>query len=530
MASSSVNDLRVLSFNPGYLGEPPDYAQSILLPMHMYPVVVSRSGRSRLNLIDRTVLGLVHAGKRDDEIALLMHLSPDLVKVVLDNLSDRSASGTRNPLIEGNPYRLTEDGTNRLLQDLHLTTDLIDRDGTRRIFVFRNPLISDRQIEFVGDTITELGVTRVGNDRIGLKLTSGREWQDWAFKFEPWEARIFDDSLPAPNSIRKSIIAMRVIHNINYFEDNPESRIDEKGDPPGSLADYQVIARVDDPELVLVRTVAFRVRVEDKASPDWEDGWRIADPFGQASKGRERRLLAMIRELGAGLPDLQRFLGAVSGVHSGTHRELSTPASISDTSLPSIPPRIAREVARMNEAIDDVGRGDRTRTLEAFLRARRSIEQLMAHLMEDFPPGSCPTGPVWHACYDQEHPIRDRSYVRQVYEDAARDVGFATPLAPALASVRPETIRAVCTSGGHQFRAVIMANLLAAERWADHPWRMVAKHHADFLSILDNVAAKTGAAIHDLGADQDPRLMHEVGSTVKQLMQTMYSHPSKLHS
>jgi hypothetical protein len=238
----------------------------------------------------------------------------------------------------------------------------------------------------------------------------------------------------------------------------------------------------------------------------------------------------MVRELGVGLPELQRFLADVAGVHPEIHHELLPTAPISDTSFPSIPRRVALEVALMNEAIGDVGRGDRTRIVDAFLRARRSVEQLVAHLMQDFPPGNCPTGPVWHACYDQDLPIRDRSYVRQVYEDAARAVGFSIPLAPALASVRPETVRAVCTSGGHQFRAVIVANLLAAERWADHPWRLVAKHHANFLSILDNVAAKTGAAIHDLAADQDSRLMHEVGGTVEQLMQMVYSHPSKLHS
>lgn len=530
MVSSSVTDLRVLSFNPGHFGDPPQYSKAILLPMHVYPVLVSKTGASRLNLIERTVLGLVHAGKRDEEIASLMHLSPDLVEVVLHNLRYRSAAGTPNPLIEGNPSRLTDDGTSILLRDLGITTDTIDRENTRRLYVFRNPLISDRQIEFVGDTITELGVTPFGENQARLDLTSGRKWQGWAFKIDPWEARIFDDAPPALNTIRKSIKDPRVIHNINYFEDNPESRIDEKGDPPGSLADYQVIVRVDDPELVLVRTVAFRTVAEGNASRNWEDGWSIADPFGQAMDSRERRLRAMVRELGVGLPELQRFLADVSGVHPDLHHELLTTASFNHVSFRGVPARVTCEVALMNEAIGDVGRGDRTRIVDAFLRARRSVEQLVAHLMEDFPPGKCPTGPVWHACYDQDLPIRDRSYIRQVYEDAARAVGFATPLAPALASVRPETVRAVCTSGGHQFRAVIVANLLAAERWADHPWRLVAKHHADFLSILDNVAAKTGAAIHDLAANQDPRLMHEVGGTVEQLMQMVYSHPSTLHS
>jgi len=484
-----------------------------------------------LNLIDRTVLGLVHAGKRDEEIASLMHVSPDLVAVVLNNLRNRSAADTGNPLIEGPPSRLTEMGKRVLLTDLGITTDTVGRENIKRLFVFRNPLTSDRRIEFVGDTITELGVTPFSDNHVRLELTSGRKWQGWAFKIEPWEARIFPDAPPDLNTIRKSIRDSHIFPNKStYFNDNPESRIDKQGDKKGRLADYQVIVRVDDPELVLVRTVAFRSVVEGTATRSWEDGWCIADPFGQAMDSRERRLGAMVRELGVEMPELRRFLADVAGVHPEIHHELSTTAALSYTSVPSVPRRVALEVSLMNKAIGAVGSGDRTRIVDAFLRARRSIEQLVAHLMESFPPAKCPNGPVWQALYDRELPIRDRSYIRQVYEDAARAVGFSIPLPLALASVRPETVRAVCTSGGHQFRAVIVANLLAAERWADHPWRLVAKHHPDFLSILDNVAAKTGAAIHDLAADQDPRLMHEVGGTVKQLMQMVYSHPSTLHS
>ena len=94
-------------------------------------------------------------------------------------------------------------------------------------------------------------------------------------------------------------------------------------------------------------------------------------------------------------------------------------------------------------------------------------------------------------------PNRNRQFVQQCYREACSTVGIAGDLPTSLLCVKPEHIRAVAEyNDGWRLRPSILATVLLAARYPEHPLRSAIQQAPDLLQQLDAVAQIGGEGGH----------------------------------
>lgn len=464
MATSFPRDARILRFNPrapqGYEGR----RQDLLWPVLAYRVGVPVSPRAeQMDLFQRAVFGVLLHGVNDPrQIADILHLHPDLVRIVKDFLVERD-------LIDQDD--IVKPDAERRYREARF--DLGQRpDGFTTGYVFQDPfsgLLLPRLIETLETadfTVRENGFPEVQR---GERVS-----------------RPYVESLPSekPTPPRAADV-MRAFESSRKAQKGRWEPDDDEGTEARFLSRVKRVNFIEqEPEVMYLSTFIFGQGLS---------GWEVADPFGlptspltalahkrlAKSKGLRSRVQRLAEEgteereasrdpVEEALVDLQHRFGP----QVEDHPLLQT---LLDTELATAEFRAAPASQRQRRA------------RQALVATRSLIEHLLREVRSR------------HSTAGAERQLIDRDslYNLRRIEAAADALSFAVPLPPTLTSVKAADVYWMANrEQSAKLRPLLVGILLSASAHADHPFRAIARSAPHFLQKFDEVLGWCAEAAH----------------------------------
>lgn len=464
MAASFPRDTRILRFNPrapqGYQGRRRD----LLWPVLAYRVGVPVSPRpEQMDLFQRAVFGMLLHGINDpQQIADVLQLHPDLVRIVKEFLKERG-------LIDGDD--IVKADAERRYRNARF--DLGESaDGFTTGYVFQDPfsgLLLPRLVE----TLETADFTL--NEKGFPELRRGeRSFQSFV-EFPPSEK----PPVPSAADVMRAFEASRRAQR--------GSR-DLEGEEEGAQAKFlKRVKRVnfieEKPELMYLSTFIFGSGLS---------GWEVADPFGLptspltnlahkrlAKSSLLRSFVQRLAEDGseatqAGHDPVKEALTRLKHVF-GPVDDHPLLQALLDVELAVGEFRIASESQRQRRARQALG------------AMRTLVEHLMREIRSQYST----------AAVERQLIEGDALYNVQRIEGAAAALQFELPLPSTLTSVKRHDVSTMANreySG--KLRPLLVSLLLSVSVHTDHPFRFAAKENPAFLEQLDEVLGWCGEAAH----------------------------------
>lgn len=321
-------------------------------------------------------------------------------------------------------------------------------------------------------------------------------------------------AMPSPPEAAAILAACRWHRQaIRGFDPGLNDEGDEHAALPASPVRLERISLIDEqPQACFVVTTMYLPK-DNRVQSDWF----VTDPFGLRENASLRRTVE--RQL-ASQPDLRRVVETLVGGALEDHRDKQiewmaavrsqAKAAVERTlSIDSTRLGYFNDLINMESAIQQVNllgedSPDDLRR-HVLTGARRVLEAMFGALATRHPLYG-----VWKALYVGDTPNSDRAFVRQAYETAMGTLGFAGPLPSALATIKPNQLRAACSGDNWRLRPMIVATLLAACKQGGHPLKRVAGAAPKFMNDLDFVAGAAGEATHAGGEAPALRMCNEL--------------------
>lgn len=485
----------------------------LLWPAWHYRVVVPMERSQILNILQKAVLGLCAAGlRRASDISTRLHLHLELVAHILTelrdfNLVDRTGAPTAR-------------GREALDDETLVPTEL------RVLSVFQDPWTGDLWPRCM-ERLEYASLDRSRSPFPALQLGStGKPWVEQAFWHLPPSG--CEPNPPVPVEIlqaaRRHRLAIRIAEGketapLDPDDDESNDYLDQEdydpdGEPWATIPQSQPSVPVSGVERVTCidqepQAVFLVTYLCLTASDGDEHGWEVADPFGIGASAKLRRMITKQIDRS---PLLRRPLEELLG------NELDRQLESNEQFLRTLRAKAELEVTR--ELYDDVRRWNGWEDLldiamsrielaqaqgshreavsrRALSAGRRLLERIFGELRERYPISQ-----VWEKVYVRHSqrnwcPHSDPNFVRGRYNAAARRIGLHTPLPDPLLSVKPGDVRsAALYDDAWRLRPRIVATLLGAEDVPDHPLATVARKEPTFLTAVEQVVLRTGAAAH----------------------------------
>ncbi|GAA5504050.1 hypothetical protein Dxin01_03818 [Deinococcus xinjiangensis] len=467
MAESFRHDTRILRFNPrapqGYEGRRRD----LLWPVLAYRVGVPVAPRAqRMDVFQRAVFGMLLHGVNDpQQIADILNLHPDLVRIIREHLIERD-------LIDSDDI-VKSDAEQRYRE---ARFDLGERaDGFTTGYVFQEPfsgLLLPRLVETLETMDFTLG--DLGFPELQLRERIVRPYVELAPSAQPFP--------PTPADVMRAFEAFRRAQRGRWEQSEEDG---EDGNTPRFLNRVKRVTFIErQPELMYLSTFIFGHGLSS---------WEVADPFGlptsPLSSLAHKRLTqsAPLRafvqrlaeeEVSTGAPPFDPMEEALSrlelefGPHVGHHPLLQ---SLLDAELG----RAEFQAAPASQ---------RTRRAKQALGATRSLlEHLLRAVRAEFS-----TAGVERQLVDG-----DRLYNLRRIEAAANALSFALPVPDRLGSVKASDVYWMANRDqSGKLRPLLVSILLSASTHAHHPLHSTARTNPQFLQQLDEVLGWCGEAAH----------------------------------
>ena len=453
----------------------------ILWPALMYRVVAPEVRDRKLNILQKAVLGMCRAGVTDAKrIGERLHIHADLAALIYLELKERQLLAANGlPTESGNELFEEEALDARKMVTGHVFQDPWSGDIWPRFF---------ERLDYV-----ELQLSSNGFPDLVLG-SKGKPRRERAFMVNPG-----DLALPPTPTATQIVRATRRHRSALRRSDSYEIADEDDSFASASSMALERVSLVDDqPTLVFVTSFIFLPDTGDLAGD-----WHACDPFGlgvspplrrgieraiQSSPGLRSVLETMIGcSLDEQMDNQQRLAGELRLMAiNSIERELTLGAR----DLPHFEDLVS--LASAHEEAKLFGNSCPDHKIRSLLGdARRVLEASIGTLFAQHPPGR-----VWQRVYTDRGPVTDNTFCRNVYEASAEAIGLHVPLPNALASVKPNQVKAACyPDSTWRLRPSIIAAVLAARDDPAHPLRRAAAEEPKLLDLLNDVA-NAGGAIH----------------------------------
>lgn len=460
--ASSWSDFPVVRFKPSTRKREDERVEWLLWPALAWRVVGPRPRERTLNLFQRSVLGLLCAGRRTaDEIATRLCLHRELVALVILELEQMHAvDALQRPTAKGQKiYEDDQDDDDELVVG-RVFSDALSGALWPRLIVSDLPIATATANE-QGWPILETG-------------TQGAPRRDRAFVVEM--PAIPNQRAPQPADILHA--ARSHAHQLRHGEEMGE--VENRSARLGSV---QLLPLP--PERVLL---AMRARVG-------RSGWSIDDPFGVGESPRSRSLVErrLDEERASRGPTLlrDRLQARAVAEEPSTLKELQRIAesTVEDRLTVAIhehPEVFTRAVAMQRAALEAEQSGSpRDKQDDVVVKVQQLIEHLLGELLRQ------------HGRRDDHRALTsDHRLNARLFEQLARGCGFEAPIPKNLTGVRGGKVQAAVQSCGGSVLPLVLALLLGTPGVAGHPLRRAGARSPGFLTGLAELATLRDRAAH----------------------------------
>lgn len=461
----------------------PGRRRHILWPVWVYRVLAPEVKPRQLNVLQTAVLGMRRAGLVEAErIGEKLDIDPQLAAFIVVELLDKGLLDRHGLPTPAGVQALEEEAFD---SGQVVTGHVFQDPWSGELWPRFVEQLSFAQVEFKPKRSPDLILGSVGRPR-----------REQTYMHLPDGI-----AMPSPPEAAAILEACRWHRRaIRGFEPGLNDDGDEHATLPASPVRLERISLIDEqPQACFVVTTMYLPK-DDRVQSEWF----VTDPFGLRENASLRRTVE--RQL-ASQTDLRRVVETLVGQSLEDHRgkQLAWMAAVRSQAEAvvertlSIDSRrlgyfdglinMASAIQQANLLGEDSPEDLRRNVLTG---ARRVLEAMFGALATRHPLYG-----VWKPLYVGDIPNSDRTFVRQAYETAMATLGFAGQLPSALATVKPNQLRAACGGGDNwRLRPMIVATLLAACKQGGHPLKRVAGVAPTFLSDLDFVVGAAGEATH----------------------------------
>lgn len=464
MAASFPRDARILRFNPrapqGYKGRRRD----LLWPVLAYRVGVPVSPRTeQMDLFQRAVFGVLLHGVNDpQQIADILHLHPDLVRIVKDFLVERGLID-RDDIVKPDAERRYREAR----------FDLGQRpDGFTTGYVFQDPfsgLLLPRLVETLETadfTVQESGFPELHRgDRV----------------FRP-HVEFLPSDKPAPP---RAADVMRAFEASRRAQKGRWETDDDEGAEARFLGRVKRVNFIErEPEVMYLSTFIFGHGLS---------GWEVADPFGLPTSP----LTALAHKRLTGSKHLRTYVQRLA--EEGSEDVDASHDPVEDA-LASLQHEFGPEVddhPLLQALLDAELASGEFRAAPESQRQRRArqalgaIRNLAEHLLREVRSRHSTAGA------ERQLIDRDALYNLRRIEAAAEALSFALPLPSTLTSVKASDVYWMANrEQSGKLRPLLVSILLSAGAHPGHPFHIAACRSPHFLRELDEVLGWCGEAAH----------------------------------
>lgn len=445
--------------------------QYFLYPVRMYRVIAPRVSSRKLNILEKAVLGICNTGVvKPDVISNHLNIAKDLVALIITQLSDRGLMNSQGlPTAHG--LKILEDET------------LISQDVSAG-FVFQDPWTGELLPRFVEkESYAEVRFNNAGFPELVLGTTGKPDYRT------PFMQLRINNTIriqPSPTDILNAIRQhRRALRNSSQFHDDDEDTWMSQQVPY-----LKRISFIDEEAIDLWLTTCLYTPKNVFSA----NIWNVCDPFGvgdspwlrrrlekhereQTIQGLQERLLKMV-----GKQRDQADIGFADWVELANQ----------EASL-QVERKLTIEIRKWQDLFE------RLVTIEqAYLEAKELADSKSIYakldniLVEAQKAAEC----VFHLiqknystknCWKHLSP-KDREFNRNFINKTADKIGFIIPLPHALLSVDINYIKSAADSGRQSLRPHVLAALLTAINYPEHPLRTLAQKYPNFLQNLDELA------------------------------------------
>ncbi|PTA66920.1 hypothetical protein [Deinococcus arcticus] len=464
MAASFPRDARILRFHPrapqGYKGRRRD----LLWPVLAYRVGVPVSPRAeQLDLFQRAVFGVLLHGINDpQQIADILNLHPDLVRIVKSFLVDRDLID-QDDIVKPDAERRYREARSDLGQRA---------DGFTTGYVFQDPfsgLLLPRLVETLETadfTVQESGFP---------ELHRGERVFRPYVEFLPAER-------PAPphaTDVMRAFEASRKAQKGRWETDD-----DEEGAQARFLNRVKRVNFIErEPEVMYLSTFIFGHGLS---------GWEVADPFGLPTSpltALAHRRLTTSKHLRTFVQHLSEERGAADTQHDPFEEAL---ASLQHEFGPQVDDHpLLQPLLDTELAVTEFRAAPGNQRPRRARQALGAIRALAEHLLREVRSRHSAAGA------ERQMIDRDALYNLRRIEAAADALSFTLPLPATLTSVKATDVYWMANrEQSGKLRPLLVSLLLSAGARPDHPFHAAARSAPDFLQQFDEMLGWCGEAAH----------------------------------
>jgi len=451
----------------------------LLYPVRMYRVVAPLVSFNKINILEKAVLGIFHAGITENiEIASHLDIDKDLAALIATQLADRYYVDLRG--------ELTESGREILKNE----TSMVQNSSVG--FIFQDPWTGDLFPRFVErENYTDVRFKESGFPELSLGTTGKPIYQS---AFMPQRVENTIERQPSPieviNAVRQHHRTSRNVRRMNKDNDDDDWSFDR----------IPALDRVnfieEEPRDLWLAT--FIYVPEDISSPN---PWNICDPFGlgdspwlfdKLEKRRKDRTILGLEQF---------LLQMIGDRRKEQFDKFNDRLTLLDREARLIVERkLSPVIRKWEDLFEDLVALERSHIeaeeltdskilldkLENIVtKSQKAAERLLKMLQQDFPTRGV-----------ANRLSGNRNLNHQTLNNYAKNAGFQEPLPPKLLNIDRTSICRAADCGYGSLRALILAALLATPNHSAHPLRLLAPQSPNLLHLLDELAEGRNAATH----------------------------------
>jgi hypothetical protein len=459
---ASWSDFPVVRFAPSTRVREGEQVQWLLWPALAWRVIGPRPRERTLNLFQRSVLGLLCAGRRTaEEIALRLCLHRELVALVIHELEQmRALDALQRPTAQGQKL---------------FAEDQDDEDELVVGRVFADPFSGELWPRLVARDLPGVAIERSDSGWPIMETgTQGAPRRDRPFVVEMPIPRV--ERAPQPAEILRAARAhaRQIRHGEDAFEEH---------DRPARLERVECLSAR--PEEILL---AVRARVGSS-------GWSIDDPFGVGESPRMRAIVE--RRIGeeraqrgqSALRD--RLQPRADDESAQTLKELQRRAEslVEDRLTLAIHahPELFERLVAMQRAGLEAAQSDSPydKREDVAVKAQQAIEHVLGELLRR------------HGRRDDHRSLMpDKRLNALLFQKLAEGCGFDRPMPRNLAGVRPGKVQSAVESCAGSLLPLLLALLLGTPGVEGHPLRRAGARSPSLLDDLARLATLRDGAAH----------------------------------
>ena len=485
----------------------PELKQQLLWPALLYRIVAPRYFTTKLNVFQKAVLGMCNVERMNEQdIADQLMLHPSLVKRILQELNKEKFIDKQRGV--------TDQGKNELMK----IESAYERQTVQ--YLFQDPVsgkVWPRLVDKLNFSETEIADN--GYPSIIVRRKGNREQTAGFVKIHPY-VYLPPVHVPPPRPSNSEIFSavtasFRASKNFNEANNTEEqdvvakeaAEIDDGNDAKVGWmrAEPSKISRINymdtEPRPVFISTFIY-VPQDEKLSPD---GWQVADPFGL---GENVWLKRWIEEAAKRDQYLQEKISRLyeSGQEKLMNRKDTDYADyyeFAQGNLDSLLGICVRDIPVYNDMLHIETEFQQIKFLreKASLQKRRdimtSIRRMLEHLMLSILIEN-PAREAWRRVYYYSQPINDTQVLKQIYQRFCEALGLCQEIPYSFLKVESFHVKKASLQSAQvwRLRASILATLLSAVDYPNHPFRLAAKRRPDFLAMFEAIVLEADGASH----------------------------------